>query len=92
MFGFFGRARASTGVTFVSKSALDAGIGDQLKLSKALVAVKGTRSIRKKDMIHNSLVPNIEVDPQNYQVRVDGEVITCEPAEVLPMAQRYFLF
>jgi urease subunit alpha len=92
MYGVLGRARFSTGVTFVSQAALDAGIGKKLKLNKALVAVKGTRSIRKKDMIHNSLTPNIEVDPQNYQVRVDGQVITCEPAEVLPMAQRYFLF
>ncbi|CCM78543.1 urease subunit alpha [Rhizobium mesoamericanum] len=92
MYGVLGRARASTGVTFVSKAALDAGIGDQLKLNKGLVAVKGTRTIRKKDMIHNWLAPKIEVDPQNYQVRVDGQIITCEPADVLPMAQRYFLF
>jgi urease subunit alpha len=92
MYGVLARARYSTGVTFVSKSALDAGIGEELKLNKALVAVKGTRAIRKKDMIHNSLVPNIEVDPQNYQVRVDGKVLTCEPLAVLPMAQRYFLF
>lgn len=92
MFGVLGRARQSTGVTFVSKAAIDDGIGDKLGLRKALVAVRGTRTIRKKDMIHNSLTPKIEVDPQNYQVRVDGRLITCEPAEVLPMAQRYFLF
>ena len=75
------RARASTGVTFVSKAALDDSIGKRLHLKKSLVAVKrNTRTIRKKDMIHNSLAPKIEVDPQNYQVRVDGKVITCEPA------------
>ncbi|SPL61961.1 urease subunit alpha [Ochrobactrum soli] len=92
MYGVLGRALGSTGVTFVSKSALDDGIGEKLKLSKQLVAVKGIRTVRKKDMIHNGLTPKLEVDPQTYQVRVDGELITCEPAYVLPMAQRYFLF
>lgn len=92
MYGVLGRARGSTGVTFVSKAALDDGIGTKLKLTKQLVAVRGTRAIRKKDMIHNGLTPKLEVDPQNYQVRVDGKIITCEPADVLPMAQRYFLF
>ena len=92
MYAGMGRAGASTGVTFVSRSALDAGIGEQLKLNKHLVAVKGIRSLRKKDMIHNGLTPKLEVDPQNYEVRVDGELITCEPVDVLPMAQRYFLF
>jgi urease subunit alpha len=92
MYGVLGRALGSTGVTFVSKAALDDGIGHKLKLSKQLSAVHGIRTIRKKDMIHNGLTPKLEVNPQNYEVRVDGEVITCEPAEVLPMAQRYFLF
>lgn len=92
MYGVMGRALGSTGVTFVSKAALDDGIGEKLKLNKQLVAVKGIRNIRKKDMIHNGLTPKLEVDPQTYQVRVDGELITCEPADVLPMAQRYFLF
>ncbi|MDH7785340.1 urease subunit alpha [Ochrobactrum sp. 19YEA23] len=92
MYGVLGRALSSTGVTFVSKAALDDGIGEKLKLSKQLVAVKGIRTIRKKDMIHNGLTPKLEVDPQSYQVRVDGELITCEPADILPMAQRYFLF
>ena len=92
MYGVLGRALGSTGVTFVSKSALNDGIGEKLKLSKQLVAVTGIRTIRKKDMIHNGLTPRLEVDPQNYQVRVDGELISCEPADVLPMAQRYFLF
>jgi urease subunit alpha len=92
MYGVLGRALGSTGVTFVSRAALDDGIGEKLRLSKQLVAVKGIRTIRKKDMIHNGLTPRLEVDPQNYQVRVDGVLITCEPADVLPMAQRYFLF
>jgi urease subunit alpha len=92
MYGVLGRARASTGVTFVSKASLQDGIGERLKLQKSLVAVRNTRTIKKRDMIHNDLAPKIEVDPQNYQVRVDGQIITCEPAEILPMAQRYFLF
>jgi len=92
MYGGLGRALGSTGVTFVSRAALDDGIGEKLRLSKQLVAVKGIRTIRKKDMIHNGLTPRLEVDPQNYQVRVDGVLITCEPADILPMAQRYFLF
>ncbi|HEV2510240.1 urease subunit alpha [Bosea sp. (in: a-proteobacteria)] len=92
MYGVLGRARGRTGVTFVSQAALDDGIGDRLGLQKQLVAVKGTRGVSKKDMIHNTLTPKIEVDPQNYQVRIDGELITCEPATSLPMTQRYFLF
>jgi urease subunit alpha len=92
MYGVLGRARGKTGVTFVSQAALDDNIGDKLQLQKQLVAVKGTRGIRKKDMIHNTLTPKIEVDPQNYQVRIDGKLITCEPADSLPMTQRYFLF
>ncbi|SHI45159.1 urease subunit alpha [Aureimonas altamirensis DSM 21988] len=92
MFGVMGRARGRTGVTFVSQAALDDDIGGKLQLQKELVAVKGTRGIRKKDMIHNTLTPRIEVDPQNYQVFIDGELITCEPASELPMTQRYFLF
>ncbi|UPG73866.1 urease subunit alpha [Roseomonas gilardii subsp. gilardii] len=92
MYGILGRARGKTGVTFVSQAALDDKIGEKLGLQKQIAAVKGTRGIRKKDMIHNSLTPKIEVDPQNYQVRVDGQLITCEPAKILPMAQRYFLF
>ena len=92
MYGVMGRALGSTGVTFVSRSALADGIGEKLKLTKNLVAAKGIRSLRKKDMIHNGLTPKIEVDPQTYQVRVDGKLITCEPAGALPMTQRYFLF
>ena len=91
MFGAFGRALAATGVTFVSQAAMDDGVGETLGLGKSLVAVRGIRSVKKKDMVHNGLTPKLEVDPQTFVVRVDGEPITCEPASVLPMAQRYFL-
>ena len=92
MFGALGGALAATGVTFVSKAALDDGIGEKLGLKKTLSAVKGTRTVKKKDMVHNSATPRLEVDPQTYEVRVDGVAITCEPASSLPLAQRYFLF
>jgi urease subunit alpha len=91
MFGAFGGA-LRTSFTFVSQAAVDAGIGDALKLSKSLIAVKNTRKVRKADMIHNGLTPRMEVDPETYEVRADGELLVCEPAKVLPMAQRYFLF
>ncbi|KRB93047.1 urease subunit alpha [Noviherbaspirillum sp. Root189] len=91
MFGAFGGA-LRTSFTFVSQAAIDAGIGDALKLSKSLIAVKNTRQVRKADMIHNGLTPRMEVDPETYEVRADGELLVCEPAKVLPMAQRYFLF
>lgn len=92
MFGALGGARYATSVSFVSQAALDAGIGEQLGLQKNLVAVKDCRDVRKQDMVLNSYQPTIEVDSQTYQVRADGELLTCEPAEVLPLAQRYFLF
>lgn len=92
MFAAFGQARAATSVSFVSKAAMGNGIGDQLKLSKRIIAVSNTRGVRKKDMIHNSYQPKMEVDSQTYEVRADGELLTCEPADVLPLAQRYFLF
>jgi urease subunit alpha len=90
MFGSFGRATASTSVTFVSQASLDAGIGGLFR--KRAVAVRACRSIGKRDMIHNSATPKIEVDPETYEVRADGELLTCEPASSLPLAQRYFLF
>ncbi|HEX5430733.1 MAG TPA: amidohydrolase family protein, partial [Bryobacteraceae bacterium] len=90
MFGSFGEATASTAVTFVSSAGIDAGIGERFR--KRAVAVKGCRKIGKRDMIHNSATPRIEVDPETYEVRADGELLTCEPAGVLPLAQRYFLF
>ncbi|MCB2039146.1 MAG: urease subunit alpha, partial [Ottowia sp.] len=79
-------------VTFVSKAALDDGVKERLGLRKAVVAVKGTRGIGKADMKLNDATPAIEVDPETYIVKADGEVLTCEPATELPMAQRYFLF
>src|SRR5579862_5353185 len=90
MFGSFGGATASTSVTFVSQTSLSAGIPSRLGLRKR--AVKGCRNIGKRDMIHNAATPKIEVDPETYEVRADGELLTCEPAQVLPLAQRYFLF
>ena len=91
MFGAFGGGLKKS-FTFVSQAALDADIGVQLNLSKTLIAVKNTRNLGKKDMIHNHATPVMEVDPETYEVRADGELLVCEPAAVLPMAQRYFLF
>ncbi len=92
MFGAYGKSLTESSVTFVSQAALDADIGKKLGLQKNLLAVKNTRSIRKRDMALNNYQPRIDVDPQNYQVRADGELLICEPASELPMAQRYFLF
>jgi urease subunit alpha len=93
MFGAFGRARTASSVVFASKAAVQAGLGKKLGIEKKLVAVANTRGkISKKSMIHNDATPNIEVDPETYKVSADGELLTCAPAEVLPMAQRYFLF
>lgn len=92
MFAAYAGARTSTSVTFVSQAALAAGIGSQLGLQKRLVACSNTRTIRKADMKLNDAQPVIEVNPQTYVVRADGVPLVCEPAEVLPMAQRYFLF
>jgi len=93
MFGAFGRAMTESCITFVSGAALDGDIGHALKLNRRLVAVRDTRGgIGKKAMINNNAMPVIEVDPETYEVRADGVLLTCEPASVLPMAQRYFLF
>ncbi len=92
MFGAFGGALHATSLTFVSAAALADGLPQRLGLAKQVEAVRQTRAIGKRDMIHNAALPVIEVDPQTYQVRADGELLTCEPAAVLPMAQRYFLF
>jgi urease subunit alpha len=92
MFGAYGRAACATSLAFVSQAALEADLGKTLDLRKPLSAVRGTRSIRKRDLIHNDYQPRIEVDPQTYEVRADGQLLTCEPATVLPLAQRYFLF
>jgi len=91
-FAAHGAARYGTSVTFVSGSALGSGALAPLGLRKRLVAVRGTRTVSKRDMLHNEALPRIEVDPETYTVRADGRILTCEPAAVLPMAQRYFLF
>ena len=92
MFGSFGGATVATSLTFTSKAALENNIPERLALRKQAVAVEQCRTIGKAQMIHNAATPHIEVDPETYEVRADGELLTCEPAEVLPMAQRYFLF
>ena len=92
MFGGFGRSLTESSVTFVSESGLDAGIGEQLGLNKQLLSVKNTRNIGKKDLVLNDFQPQIEVDPETYEVRADGQLLTCQPVSVVPMAQRYFLF
>jgi urease subunit alpha len=92
MFATRGGALGSTSLTFVSQAAETAGIAEIYGLTKRVVAVRGIRSLRKSDMIHNNRQPKITVDPETYQVVADGELLTCEPAKVLPLAQRYFLF
>jgi len=93
MFGAYGRAPFATALTFVSQAAVEDGLKERLRISKELVAVENVRGgISKKSMILNDATPVIEIDPETYDVRADGELLVCEPAEVLPMAQRYFLF
>jgi len=92
MFGAYGGAKAASSITFLSRAAMEHGIPDELGLKKQTLAVAGTRNINKLSMIHNDALPEIEVDPETYEVRAGGELLTCEPASVLPLAQRYFLF
>ena len=92
MFASYGGSRHATSLTFISQAALEAGVPEQLGLKKQIAVVKGCRSVQKTDLIHNGYLPNIDVDPQTYQVKADGVLLWCEPADVLPMAQRYFLF
>ena len=92
MFGSFGRVLQATSLTFMSHTAMQNDLGDQLGLRKRLSAVKNCRSVKKGDMVHNGYLPRMEIDPQTYRVRADGQLLTCDPATVLPMAQRYFLF
>ena len=93
MFAAFGKSLTASSVVFASKAAVTSGLARKLGIQKELVAVANTRGkISKKSMIHNGATPKIEVDPETYEVRADGELLTCEPASVLPMAQRYFLF
>jgi urease subunit alpha len=92
MFASYGGSRHATCLTFISQAAFDAGVPAALGLQKQIAVVKGCRDVQKKDLIHNGYLPEIEVDPQTYQVKADGVLLWCEPADVLPMAQRYFLF
>jgi urease subunit alpha len=93
MFGAYGRAVTSTSLTFVSKAAIDDGLAGKLGIAKRLVAVENTRGgISKASMVHNDATPNVEVDPETYTVKADGEVLVCEPAKELAMAQRYFMY
>jgi urease subunit alpha len=92
MFGSYGGALTRGSLTFVSQAGLAAGIGSKFGLHKTLSAVKNIRSVGKCDMVHNHYAPRMEVDAQTYAVRADGQLLTCEPAVSLPMAQRYFLF
>ncbi len=92
MFGAYGRSVERSAVTFVSEAGQSLGIGDQLGLAKSTLAVEKTRKIGKKDLKLNDATPEVEVNPETYEVRADGELLTCQPAEELPMAQRYFLF
>jgi urease subunit alpha len=92
MFGAYGKAAAATSVTFVSEAAVKNNVGDALGLDRNLVACKNTRNISKADMIHNEWMPDVTVDPQTYEVRADGELLTCEPASELPLSQLYCLF
>jgi urease subunit alpha len=92
MFGAFGLSVAASSFTFVSRTALQTGVPEKLGLKRQVAAVQNTRMLKKRDMVHNDYAPRIEVDPQTYEVRADGQLLTCEPARVLPLAQRYFLF
>ena len=92
MFAGFGGACAPSAVHFVSRAGLEAGVAEKAGLSRPVVAVSGTRAIGKRDMVHNAALPDMAVDPETYEVRADGELLVCEPAKTLPMAQRYFLF
>jgi urease subunit alpha len=92
MFGAYGGALTRGSLTFVSQVGLNAGIKERFGLIKQLSAVKNIRGVRKQHMVHNHYLPKMEIDAQTYAVRADGQLLTCEPAVSLPMAQRYFLF
>jgi urease subunit alpha len=92
MFGAFGGAVAKGSFTFVSQTAFGAGVAKEFGLAKTIGVVKNIRKVTKRDMVRNAALPKMEIDAQTYAVRADGQLLTCEPAKVLPMAQRYFLF
>jgi urease/urease subunit alpha len=91
MFGALGRASTHTSVTFMSQAAIDLGVPHQLGLQRRCVAVRGCRTVGKRDMVLNDATPRIDVDPETYQVRVDGVLATCAPAERLPLTQLYYI-
>ncbi|HVN84591.1 MAG TPA: amidohydrolase family protein, partial [Candidatus Binatia bacterium] len=92
MFGALGHARNATCMSFLPQAAITAGVPQQIGLRNLIGTVRATRALRKADLIHNGYQPRVEVDPRTYEVRADGELLTCEPARELPLAQRYFLF
>jgi urease subunit alpha len=92
MFGAFGKAVQQTSITFVSKAGYENNVAEKYGLEKIVLPVDGCRNISKKDLIHNDKTPQIDVNPENYEVKVDGKVITCEPVDVVPLGQRYSLF
>jgi urease subunit alpha len=92
MFGAYGGALQRGSLTFVSQAGMDAGIQTRFGLGKTLAVAKNMRGVRKQHMVHNHYLPTMEIDAQTYSVRADGQLLTCEPATSLPMAQRYFLF
>jgi len=92
MFGSYGGALTQGSLTFVSQAGIAAGVPARAGLHKAIATVKGCRTVTKRDMIHNAWLPKMDIDPHTYEVRADGQLLTCEPATELPMAQRYFLF
>ncbi len=92
MFGAYGKSLTESSVTFLSKAAMDAGVADKIGIAKTALAVSGCRTVKKADMVLNDYTPTMEVDPETYEVRADGRLLTCEPATELAMAQRYFLF
>jgi urease subunit alpha len=92
MFGSFGGALGATSLTFMSQAAIASGLPERFGLRKSVAAVRGCRTVKKADMVHNALAPRMQIDAQTYEVKADGQLLTCEPASVLPMAQRYFLF
>jgi urease subunit alpha len=92
MFGSFGGALTRSALTFVSNAGFKAGIGERFGLQKPLSVARNIRGVRKQHMVHNAYLPHMEVDPQTYAVRADGQLLVCEPATSLPMTQRYFLF
>ena len=92
MFGSYGGALTRTSLSFLSPAAITAGCAERYGLGKTIATVKGCRTVRKTDMVHNAYLPKMAIDPQTYAVHADGQLLTCEAATVLPMAQRYFLF